>query len=937
LLEREDELERISAVLDRGRQGEGATLFIQGPAGVGKSELLRHSCALAGDRGFEVLSGRGYHLERDFPYGVVRQLFEPSLVSAPSPELLAGSAAMALSVLSATPELSTGGDYPEHFKAVSYAVVHGLYWFCSNLAELGPVLIGVDDSQWADTPSQRFLLYLARRLEKLPIVVALTHRQGEGSSELLDELALESSTHLLVPQPLGPNAVASMVASRFSQTPAPAFVAACHSATGGNPFILRELLLELIERGTRPTGRSALQISQLRLPGVAKSVMSRLKQLPSSGIEMARALALFGSATSLPLAAELADLGLAEAAQALDLLVAIDILKPGEALDFVHPIVRAVVYDEMPPGQRRLQHGRAARLLANGGASADRIAAHILQAEQLRDAWAVEVLRDAAGQAVARGVPESAVAYLRRALIEPPPQSLRSEILFELGEAEVGLDPPEAVQHLGNALASATDPHRRASICLTFLRALLQVGRVEDAVSEVRACIAALGEGDHELVLRLEAELVSALRQGLATSPLAGESIERWKGRIHGRTPSERLMLTHLAVQSALTGSDAATVAGIAQQALADGRLLADQSSGSFLYYIPIYQLICADRFKLAESHLEQAARDAHARGSPLGFAMVSTMRSYLAFARGKLGDAEAEARNAVSDAGRLGWAYGLPVAMEALISALIEQGGLAEAEELLAGQGMSDELPDTVPYRLLLGSRGHLRLAQGRDREALDDFTELMRREEQFGPANLFGTPYRSLAAIALSKLGESERASRMVDECLIAARTWGAPRVLAMSLQQAAAVKGGEVGLELLREAVALVDESEALLVRAHCLVDRGAALRRAGRRSEALVQLRRGLDIAYRCQAKPLVEYAREELKVLGTRPRRTAISGFESLTASERRVAQLALEGMANRAIAQALFVTNRTVEVHLTHAYQKLGIRSRDDLATAMTH
>jgi DNA-binding CsgD family transcriptional regulator len=924
-------------VLDRGRQGEGATLFIQGPAGVGKSELLRHACALAGDRGFEVLSGRGYHLERDFPYGVVRQLFEPSLVSAAaaSPELLAGSAAMALSVLSAGPELSTGGDYPEHFKAVSYAALHGLYWFCSNLADLGSVLISVDDSQWADTPSQRFLLYLARRLEKLPIVVVLTHRQGEGSSELLDELALESSTHLLVPQPLGQNAVASMVASRFSQTPAPAFVAACHSATGGNPFILRELLLELMERGTKPTGRSALQISQLRLPGVAKSVISRLKQLPSSAIEMARALALFGSGTSLALAAELADLGLAEAAEALDLLVAIDILKPGQALDFVHPIVRAVVYDEMPPGQRRLRHGKAARLLANDEVSADRIAAHILQAEPLGDAWAAEILRDAAGQAVALGVPESAVAYLRRALIEPPPPSLRSEILFELGEAEVGLDPPEAVKHLGDALASATDPHRRASICLTFLRALLQVGRVEDAVSEVRSCIAALGEEDHELVLRLEAELVSALRQGLATSPLVDESIERWKGRIDGRTPSERLMLTHLAVQSALTGSDAATVAELAQQALGEGQLLADQSSSSFLYYLPIYQLICTDGFELAEAHLEQAARDVHSRGSPLGFAMVSTMRSYLAFARGKLGDAEAEARSAVNDSGRLGWAYGLPAAMEALISALVEQGCLAEAEELLAAHGMSDELPDTVPYRLLLGSRGHLRLAQGRDREALDDFTELMRREEQFGPANLFGTPYRSLAAIALSRLGESERATRMVDECLIAARTWGAPRVLAMSLQQAAAVKGGEGGLELLREAVALVDESEALLVRAHCLVDYGAALRRAGRRSEAVNPLRKGLDIAYRCKAEPLVENAREELKVLGTRPRRTAISGLDALTASERRVAQLAAEGLPNRAIAQALFVTNRTVEVHLTHAYQKLGIRSRDYLAAAM--
>jgi DNA-binding CsgD family transcriptional regulator len=913
--------------------------LIQGPAGVGKSELLQHACAVAHKRGINVLSARGYHLERDFPYGVVRQLLEPSLLRAIAggSELLTGSAATALSVLSADPEVSAGGGYPEHFKAVSYAAVHGLYWFCSNSAELGPILISVDDSQWADTPSKRFLLYLAHRLEKLPIVLVLTHRQGEGSPELLDELSSESATRLLHPQPLGQKSVARMLDGWFSEPPADVLVSSCHSATGGNPFMLWELLRGLKEHGLKPRGRTAEQITQLRLPSVSKSVMRRLKQLPPGAVEFARALALLGSGASMQNAADLAGLSASDAAKALDLLAEIDILKPGPTLNFVHPLVSAAVHDEMPPGQRRLQQGKAARLLAVDGATTDRIATHVLEAECLGDAWAVEVLRDAAGQAVARGLPESAAAYLRRALLEPPSPASRSEILFELGEAEVGMDPPAAVEHLGQALASATNPQRRASICLTLLRALLQVGRVEDAVAEVKACIGALGEGDKELVLRLEAELVSTLRQGLATSPLADESIERWKGRIDGRTPSERLMLTHLAAQSALTGSDAATVAGLAQQALAEGQLLADQSSGSFLYYAPIYQLLCADRFELAEAHLEQAARDAHSRGSPLGFAMVSTMRSYLAFARGNMGDAEAEARSAVNDAGRLGWAYGLPAAIEALISALVEQGCLAEADELLTRHRMSDELPDSLAYRLLLGSRGHLRLAQGRDQEALDDFTELMRREEQFGPANLFLTPYRSLAAIALSRLAKSEQANRMVDECLIAARTWGAPRMLAMALQQASVVKGGERGLDLLRESVALMGNTQALLVRAHCLVDYGAALRRAGRRSEAVVQLRQGLDIAYRCQAKPLVQLAREELKVLGTRPRRTAISGLDSLTASERRVAQLASEGRANRAIAQALFVTNRTVEVHLTHTYQKLGIRSRDDLAAAMTH
>ncbi|MEX2551562.1 MAG: AAA family ATPase [Actinomycetota bacterium] len=939
LLERDVELDHISSVLDLAADGEGAALLIQGPAGVGKTELLQHACALARDRGMNVLSGRGHHLERDFPYGVVRQLLESSLVRAvqASPELLHGSAGMALSALSADPMVNLGsGGHPEHFEAVSYAALHGLYWFCSNLSELAPLLIGVDDSQWADVPSQRFLLYMARRLDNLPIVIVLTHRQGEGSAELVEELASESSIQMLRPRPLGQDSVAKMLDSWLSEPPADAFVSSCHWATGGNPFMLRELLLGLKERRLKPTGENANRISELRLPSVSKSVMKRLKQLPENAIELAGALALLGSGNSLQDAARLAGLDPADAVGAVDHLVAMDILKPGPTLEFVHPIVSAAVYDQVPPGHRRLQQGNAARFLAQDDAAVDRIAGHLLEAEPLGDSWAVEVLRDAAGQAIARGVPQSAVAYLRRALLEPPPKSVRSEVLFELGEAEVALDPALAVDHLTHALDLSIDPSKRATICLTLLRALMQVGRVEDAVGEVKKCIAALGEDDAELALRLEAELISALRQGLATSPLADESIERWKGRVDGRTPSERLMLTHLAAQSALRGRDADTVAGLAQQALGNGQLLSDQSSASSLYYLPVYQLICADRFELAEAQLDQAAGDARTRGSPLGFTMVSAFRSYLAFARGNMGDAEAEARSAINGAERLGWTYGLPIALDGLISALAVQGSFEETEELLLKYGMAGALPDTVPSRLLLCSRGHIRLAQSRNQEALDDFLELTRREEQSGPANLFLTPYRSLAALATFRLGEPEPACRMIDECLVAARTWGAPRIVAMTLRSAAAIKGGEHGLDLLSEAVALMDESQALLVQAQCQVDYGAALRRAGKRNESFAPLRRGLEIAYRCQAKPLIQQAREELMVLGARPRRGAISGIDSLTASERRVAQMAAEGMPNRAIAQALFVTNRTVEVHLTHAYQKLGIRSRDGLGVAMS-
>lgn len=172
------------------------------------------------------------------------------------------------------------------------------------------------------------------------------------------------------------------------------------------------------------------------------------------------------------------------------------------------------------------------------------------------------------------------------------------------------------------------------------------------------------------------------------------------------------------------------------------------------------------------------------------------------------------------------------------------------------------------------------------------------------------------------------------MEDE-LARARSWGSPRMLGMALRIAGLLRGGEAGLELLHEAVEVLERSPARVARAHALVELGAALRRAGRRSQALDPLRRGLDLAYRCGAPPLAERAHRELVVLGARPRRPLLTGIGALTASERRVAEMAAEGMTNRQIAQSLFVTLRTVELHLTHVYQKLGIDAREQLGAAL--
>jgi DNA-binding CsgD family transcriptional regulator len=193
----------------------------------------------------------------------------------------------------------------------------------------------------------------------------------------------------------------------------------------------------------------------------------------------------------------------------------------------------------------------------------------------------------------------------------------------------------------------------------------------------------------------------------------------------------------------------------------------------------------------------------------------------------------------------------------------------------------------------------------------------------------------WRSGAALAALALDDRERADLLSAQEVDLARGFGAPRALGVALRTRGLVTGGEAGLDLLADSVQALDGSPAVLETARARTDFGAALRRAGRRQDAQEVLRLALDAAHRCGAGALAERAREELGLAGARPRRPRVSGLESLTASERRVAELAAAGATNREIAQALFVTVKTVEWHLRNTYGKLEIASRRELTGAM--
>jgi DNA-binding CsgD family transcriptional regulator len=274
-------------------------------------------------------------------------------------------------------------------------------------------------------------------------------------------------------------------------------------------------------------------------------------------------------------------------------------------------------------------------------------------------------------------------------------------------------------------------------------------------------------------------------------------------------------------------------------------------------------------------------------------------------------------------------------IAAAFVIPALIDRGATDEAWAMLAAGGLAGALPPTWPFNVARHARGCLHAAAGAHQEALADLLAAGDLAVRWGIRNPSMMAWRSAAALSLLALGDKAGASRHCAEETELARQWGAARAIGIATRAAGLVEGGDRGIELLTEAVGVLRGSPARLELARALIDRGAAARRAGARAQAQRALREGMDLAHSLGGAALADRARRELVVAGGRPRRTAVRGRDALTPSELRVAQLALGGHTNRQIAQALFVTQRTVENHLTNTYGKLEISTRSGLRTAL--
>jgi DNA-binding CsgD family transcriptional regulator len=903
-------------------EGVAGVVLVEGPPGIGKTRLMVEARELAAGVGFRHVAARGGELEQELPFGVVRQLFESVLVEGDEGErALAGSAGAARQLF----ELGGEGDGPADDP--SFALLHGLYWLTVNLGTDGPLLVAVDDLHWCDGASLRFLAYLVRRLEGLPVLLVLGVRSSEpkGESAVLREIASDSLTVSLRPHPLSSLAVETLIRDRLQQDPDEAFTTACHVATGGNPLLLTELLRALDAEGARPDAAHVDLVSDLGPRAVSRAVLTRLARLPPEAVEVARAVAVLGGGAGIATVAALADLEEGAARAGTAALVRAEILQAEHSLSFVHPLVGATVYQEMAPPELELRHERAAELLAAAGASDEQVAAHLLAASARGDPQIVETLRRAARVSLRKGAPESAAAYLARALEEPPPLDRRAELLVELGRAEALTSGPAAVEHLTEGYELLDDPVARGLAAQALARALLLTGRTADAAGVASRAAAELPPDLDDVRSALEAFELMTVFFG-AGEPAQLRRLERYRTRPVGDGVGARMLAAIAARDWSFSGGTSTQCAELAIEALAGGDLI--EADNGFVPMFAIATLVRADRPE-ARDAWELALEHAHRRGSLFAKCSISWGLGFTTLRWGELAEAEEAFRTAIREFALWGSGpeLGSTDSVAFLAAVLRERGELAEARRTL------DRAPDPGDHsdsaRYWLDSQLELLVAEGRFREVppmADDFAERFAYLH-----NAIDTPWRQHKALALDRLDRTDEALALAREDLQLAREWGAPGTLARSLRVLGTLER-ERGLDHLGEAIDVVGESPGRLEHAKALAAIGTGLRHARRPQEAREPLRRALELAEVCGAVGLVDRIRSDLYAAGGRPRTTALKGVDALTASERRVASLAAEGKTNRDIAQTLFVTPKTVEVHLSNAYRKLGIRSRRELA-----
>lgn len=922
LVGREHEVSVLRRMLDSVPLSVAKSALIEGGPGTGKTSLLRKAVDLAHVQGLRTVSARGRAREQRIPLAVARHLVESMLAD------LTGD--------SHTTFVPGWGDDPAEFGGrveleQMPELLAAMYSVTKEISDRYRLVIVIDDLQWVDAASLHYLDHLLARLESVSVHVVATYTPGHpgAHASLLADLTSQFGQRLVL-QDLDEQGAETMLTKLLDNHPDAAFTRACLEATGCNPLFLATLSREIRRRRTPQDASGVAEVAEIGPAELAERVFTRYFSEASGTVAALETVAMLEESATEYLVAELTGSHRAEAA--LRWPIDLGLLRwERDSYSFVHPVLRGAVVNRIAATERERRHLESAKVLYRAGAPKERVARELMRASRCEQQhWVAEVLCQSAQEAASANREDDARSYLQVAL-DICPDDARGSILRTLGRIEMYSDPSAAAEHLRLAMEYPWPDETLAEINTELASTVYLTAGAAAAVEVLSLGLQKITSTHGRAGIEHDLQVFKVLA-GTASACGGDGSDDAAGGQ---RAHEKQAVLATL--RESWRGTSRTRALRFAEQAVEDSAL----SRHPLGHTIALVTMVYSDEFGVAQAEFERlmayaGEQDAEAvRASRL---LIQTLINY------RIGDliqchhdgAEVlEMLPGDATDGR-GHSTTRRFAASKVVAALLEMGSGDEARAQLDRDWPAVDTCDGLDCALLLFERGRLRVARGEVREGLRDLEECGQRMTALGVENPAVCPWRSELALAHIAMGNVELAIPLAEEELERARAWGAPRTLGKALRAAGLAHRGQRGLALLTESHEVLSGSPALLERARTRLHLGVALRKRNRLAEARKHLRESRVLAEKCGARPLSWTAGEELVAAGARPRRVAQIGPDALTPSECRVAMLAAQGHTNREIAEQLHVLQRTVEIHLSRTYHKLGIPGRHQLAAAIS-
>jgi DNA-binding CsgD family transcriptional regulator len=926
-------------LLDQARLGTGQVVFVEGEAGIGKTRLVSELLAVARREGFHVLLGAADERGADRPFGM---LVEALGLQASSQDAERRDLAQLI--------VGEDGERPTSVPAsptadLGFRIVESLLGLVERIAVGGPVVLALEDLHWADPSTLRALSALRRALPQLPVCVIATLRPSPTAGAFdraMDELA-RGARHLVL-EPLGDEDACALGAAVAGLPPGQDLARRLAPARG-NPLYVIELAASVRSDGSEDA-------AGVLPPTLQQTIRLRLRSLPEQTVEMLEVAAVLGrrfGVTQLCSA-----MGRSPVALLASLEHAVEAKVLGEEdgdLAFRHELIRDAIYARIPLALRRGLHREVARAISAAGAPPGQVVEHVLAAAEPGDPEARDLLVRAARQCAPQA-PREAVKLLERARdlvdpADPAAQALAADLaplLIQTGRAG------EAEALTRDVLARCPLPPVEAALRRALGEVMWTQGWLEASVAELEAAASLSGADETEGVGSLA--LAGYLRLFLGEPERAGRQAAR------ARTEAARLdddFSACLACQTLAVGADAAgrvsEAVELAQHAVRIAAHSAKPRLGQLHPQLSLgFILLDADRFEEAEVVLQQGRRGAEDRGTVSWLPLYHCALAMQRVLAGRWDDGLAELESGLTLADEVGTRLYVPFLHGMAAWLALQRGELPVAQARIETATSEFLLTLSASWQADVGERlgaaaARWPLEWGLWIHALlfEATGDVARAQSMLEDAWTVAAPLRyflgyRIFAPDLVRLAMAT-GDRRLGEVVVAEVVEGARRSDVAGARAAALRCRGLVDddPDTLLEAVRAYRSSPRAIELAFALEEAGLSLARRERGGEAVASLEAALDVFESVGAALPLARIEAALRTLGVRRRRAPATqrpttGWASLTPSELNVARLAAEGLTNRQIGERLFVSRRTVETHLAHAFRKLGLSTRSQLA-----